>query len=149
MLREFKVEANVGKPTGCLPRDHHAQTGREGRRHSQEADRWYGSVRPTSYIDPRARPAPGGGYEFVDEITGGVIPRRSTSRPSSQGIQEAMTVRCLAGVPRSSTFGPRLTDGSYHDVDSSEMAFKIAGSMALKKAARWPSPVLLEPVMAG
>jgi elongation factor G len=89
---------------------------------------------------------PGGGYEFCDEITGGVIPKEYIN-PVNQGIVEALTSGVLAGYPTVDV-RIRLTFGSYHDVDSSEMAFKIAGSMAVKKAARLASPVLLEPVMA-
>ncbi|HTX01515.1 MAG TPA: elongation factor G, partial [Acidimicrobiales bacterium] len=89
---------------------------------------------------------PGGGYEFVDKITGGVIPKEYIPAVDA-GIQEALTSGVLAGYP---TVDVRvtLTFGSYHDVDSSEMAFKIAGSLAFKKAARAAKPVLLEPIMA-
>jgi len=88
---------------------------------------------------------PGGGYEFIDKITGGAIPKEYIPSVDA-GIQEALTAGVLAGYP---TVDVRvtLTYGSYHDVDSSEMAFKIAGSMAIKKALRAASPVLLEPVM--
>src|SRR6202044_1988144 len=91
-------------------------------------------------------PGPGGGYEFVDEITGGVIPKEYI-QPVNQGITEALTSGVLAGYPVVDV-RVRLTFGSYHDVDSSEMAFKIAGSIAIKKAARLASPVLLEPIMS-
>ena len=89
---------------------------------------------------------PGGGYEFIDKITGGVIPKEYIPSVDA-GIQEALTSGVLAGYP---TVDVRvtLTYGSYHDVDSSEMAFKIAGSMAVKDALKKASPVLLEPVMA-
>ena len=89
---------------------------------------------------------PGGGYEFVDKITGGVIPKEYIPAVDA-GIQEALTNGVLAGYPMVD-IRVLLTYGSYHDVDSSEMAFKIAGSMAVKEAARRASPVLLEPVMA-
>ena len=89
---------------------------------------------------------PGGGYEFVDKITGGRIPKEYI--PSvDQGIQEALTAGVLAGYPMVDVRAT-LIDGSFHDVDSSEMAFKIAGSMAFKEAARKAKPVLLEPIMA-
>jgi elongation factor G len=89
---------------------------------------------------------PGGGYEFVDEISGGVIPKEYI--PSiDAGIQESLTSGVLAGYPMVD-LKVVLTYGSYHDVDSSEMAFKIAGSLAIKKATRAAKPVLLEPVMA-
>jgi elongation factor G len=88
---------------------------------------------------------PGGGYEFVDKITGGRIPKEYI--PSvDQGIQESLTAGVLAGYPAVDV-RVTLQDGSFHEVDSSEMAFKIAGSMAFKEAARKASPVLLEPIM--
>ncbi|MDA8033034.1 MAG: elongation factor G [Actinomycetota bacterium] len=143
MLREFKVDANVGKPQVAyretvrdrvekVEERYIRQTGGRGQ---------YGHVVLT--IEPTG---PGGGYEFVDKITGGVIPKEYI--PSiDAGIREAMDSGVLAGYP---TVDLRitLTFGSYHDVDSSEMAFKIAGSMAFKKAARAARPVLLEPIMA-
>jgi len=89
---------------------------------------------------------PGGGYEFVDKITGGVIPKEYIPSVDA-GIQEALSGGVLAGYPLVDVRAT-LTYGSYHDVDSSEMAFKIAGSMALKKAAKLASPALLEPIMA-
>jgi len=89
---------------------------------------------------------PGGGYEFVDKITGGVIPKEYIPAVDA-GIQEALTNGVLAGYPMVDV-RVILTFGSYHEVDSSEMAFKIAGSMAVKEAAKRASPVLLEPVMA-
>jgi elongation factor G len=89
---------------------------------------------------------PGGGYEFVDKISGGVIPKEYIPAVDA-GIQEALTNGVLAGYAMVDV-RVTLTFGSYHDVDSSEMAFKIAGSLAVKKAARAASPVLLEPVMA-
>ena len=89
---------------------------------------------------------PGGGYEFIDKITGGRIPKEYI--PSvDQGIQESLSAGVLAGYPMVDVRAT-LTDGSFHDVDSSEMAFKIAGSMAFKEAARKAKPVLLEPIMA-
>jgi elongation factor G len=143
MLREFSVDANVGKPqvayreTIRKPVDkveerYVRQTGGRGQ---------YGHV----VIDV-APTGPGGGYEFIDKITGGVIPKEYIPAVDA-GIQEALTSGILAGYP---TVDVRvtLTYGSYHDVDSSEMAFKIAGSMAVKKGLRMADPVLLEPVMA-
>ena len=143
MLREFAVDANVGKPQVAyretvrkkvekVEEKYVRQTGGKGQ---------YGHVVIT--LEPTG---PGGGYEFVDEISGGVIPKEYIG-PVNQGITEALTSGVLAGYPVVDV-RVRLTFGSYHDVDSSEMAFKIAGSIAVKKAARLASPVLLEPVMA-
>jgi elongation factor G len=137
MLREFSVDANVGKPQVAY---------RETiRRSVEKIEEKY--VRQYGHVVISAEPTgPGGGYEFVDKISGGVIPKEYIPSVDA-GIQEALTSGILAGYP---TVDVRilLTYGSYHDVDSSEMAFKIAGSMAVKKALRAASPVLLEPVMA-
>ena len=143
MKREFAVEADVGKPQVAyretirktvekVEERYIRQTGGRGQ---------YGHV--VISLEPTG---PGGGYEFVDKITGGVIPKEYIPSVDA-GIQEALTSGVLAGYP---TVDVRvaLTYGSYHDVDSSEMAFKIAGSMAVKEAARKARPVLLEPVMA-
>ena len=143
MLREFSVDANVGKPQVAyretirkkvekVEEKYVRQTGGKGQ---------YGHVVLT--VEPTG---PGGGYEFLDEISGGVIPKEYIG-PVNQGITEALTSGVLAGYPMVD-LRVRLTFGSYHDVDSSEMAFKIAGSIAIKKAARLASPVLMEPVMA-
>ena len=143
MLREFNVDANVGKPqvayretvrqsVAKVEEKYVRQTGGKGQ---------YGHV--VISLEPTG---PGGGYEFLDEITGGVIPKEYIPAVN-QGIQEALTSGVLAGYPTVDV-RVRLTFGSYHDVDSSEMAFKIAGSIAVKKAARLAHPVLLEPIMA-
>ena len=143
MLREFAVDANEGKPQVAyretvrkkvekVEEKYVRQTGGKGQ---------YGHVVIT--LEPTG---PGGGYEFLDEISGGAIPKEYIG-PVNQGITEALTSGVLAGYPVVDV-RVRLTFGSYHDVDSSEMAFKIAGSIAVKKAARLASPVLLEPVMA-
>ncbi len=143
MLREFKVEATVGKPqvayretiTSLVEKDtytHKKQTGGSGQ---------FAEV--TISMEPNEA---GGGYEFVDKISGGRIPKEYI--PSvSHGIEEAMTTGVLAGFP---TVDVKVTllDGKYHDVDSSEMAFKIAGNMIFKQTARKAKPVLLEPIMA-
>jgi len=142
MTREFSVAANVGKPqvayreTITVPVEkveerYVRQTGGRGQ---------YGHV--VISLEPTG---PGGGYEFVDRIVGGVIPREYIPAVDA-GIQEAMEGGVLAGYPLVD-IRAILTFGSYHEVDSSEMAFKIAGSMALKKAARMAKPVLLEPIM--
>jgi elongation factor G len=143
MLREFSVDANVGKPQVAyretirkkvekVEEKYVRQTGGRGQ---------YGHVVIT--VEPTG---PGGGYEFVDETSGGVIPKEYI-QPVNQGITEALTAGVLAGYPMVD-LRVRLTFGSYHDVDSSEMAFKIAGSIAVKKATRLARPVLLEPVMS-
>jgi elongation factor G len=143
MLREFKVDANVGKPQVAyretirkpvekIEERYVRQTGGRGQ---------YGHV--VISLEPTG---PGGGYEFVDKITGGVIPREYIPSVDA-GIQEALQNGVLAGYQMVDVRAT-LTFGSYHDVDSSEMAFKIAGSLALKKAARQADPVLLEPIFA-
>jgi elongation factor G len=142
MMREFSVGANVGKPQVAyretitktvekIEERYIRQTGGRGQ---------YGHVVIT--LEPTG---PGGGYEFVDKIVGGVIPREYISSIDA-GIQEALVGGVIAGYPMVDV-RIILTYGSYHDVDSSEMAFKIAGSMAFKKAARQAKPVLLEPIM--
>ena len=143
MLREFRVDAHVGKPqvayretirdaVNKIEERYVRQTGGRGQ---------YGHV--VIDLEPTG---PGGGYEFVDKITGGVIPKEYIPAVDA-GIQEAMNSGVLAGFPVVD-LRVSLTYGSYHDVDSSEMAFKIAGSMAFKKACRAARPVLLEPIMA-
>ncbi len=143
MLREFRVDANVGKPqvayretiknpVAKIEERYIRQTGGRGQ---------YGHV--VINLEPTG---PGGGYEFVDKITGGVIPKEYIPSVDA-GIQDAMQSGVLAGYPVVD-IRATLTFGSYHDVDSSEMAFKIAGSMCFKRAARAAHPVLLEPIMA-
>jgi elongation factor G len=143
MLREFKVDAHVGKPQVAYRetvRD--AVTKIEERYVRQTGGRGqYGHV--VINLEPTG---PGGGFEFVDKVTGGVIPKEYIPAVDA-GIQEAMNSGVLAGFPVVD-LRVTLTFGSYHDVDSSEMAFKIAGSLAFKKACRAARPVLLEPIMA-
>ena len=143
MLREFSVDANVGKPQVAYRETIRKLVEKvEGRYIRQTGGRGqYGHV--VISLEPTG---PGGGYEFVDKITGGVIPKEYIPAVDA-GIQEALTNGVLAGYPMVDV-RVLLTYGSYHEVDSSEMAFKIAGSMAVKEAARRASPVLLEPVMA-
>jgi elongation factor G len=141
LIREFNVGANVGKPqvayreTITKPVEkvevrYVKQTGGKGQ---------FGHV--VLNVEPTG---PGGGYEFVNKITGGRIPNEYI--PSvDQGVQEAMASGVLAGYPMVD-LRVTLVDGSHHEVDSSEMSFKITGSMALKEAARKAKPVLLEPV---
>jgi len=142
MLREFRVDANVGKPQVAyretiresvhkIEERYIRQTGGRGQ---------YGHV--VIDLEPTG---PGGGFEFVDKVTGGVIPKEYIPAVDA-GIQEAMNSGVLAGFPIVDV-RVTLVYGSYHDVDSSEMAFKIAGSMAFKKAVRAARPVLLEPIM--
>src|SRR5262245_12815165 len=143
MLREFSVDATVGKPqvayretitnpVRTVEYRHIKQTGGSGQFAVVKVD-----LEPTG---------PGGGYEFVDKITGGRVPREYIPAVD-QGIQSALASGVLAGYP---TVDVRVTlvDGQYHDVDSSELAFKTAGSMVFKKAAEMARPVLLEPIMS-
>jgi elongation factor G len=141
MMREYKVEANVGKPQVAY---------RETIRKASEAEgkfiRQTGGRGQYGHVKIRLEPNPGKGYEFENDITGGSVPKEYI-KPIDNGIKEALEGGVLAGYEMVDVKAV-LYDGSYHDVDSSEMAFKIAGSMALKEAARKASPVLLEPVMA-
>ena len=142
MMREFDVDANVGKPQVAyretitqpvedVEERYIRQTGGRGQ---------YGHV--IINLEPTG---PGGGYEFVDKVKGGDVPREYISAVDA-GIQEAMEGGVIAGYALVDVRAI-LTGGSYHDVDSSEMAFKIAGSIAFKKAARMAKPALLEPIM--
>ncbi len=141
MRREFKVEANVGKPQVAYRETIRSPVEQEGKFVRQSGGRGqYGHV----YIKIEPREA-GEGYEFVNAIVGGVVPKEYIPAVD-KGIREQMENGVIAGYP---VVDCRVTlyDGSYHDVDSSEMAFKIAGSMAFKEGAAKASPVLLEPVM--
>ncbi len=141
MKREFRVEANVGKPQVAYKETIRKKVTQEGRFIRQSGGRGqFGHV----WIDVEPN-EPGKGYEFENAIVGGTIPKEYIS-PVSAGIVEAMKNGVLAGYPVED-IKVRLFDGSFHEVDSSEMAFKIAGSMAFKEAARKASPVILEPVM--
>lgn len=141
LLREFKVEANVGKPqvsyketiTKAMDEDckYARQSGGKGQ---------YGHVKIT--IEPNE---PGKGYEFINKVVGGAIPKEYIPAVDA-GIRGAMQAGVLAGY-NVVDVKVTLNDGSYHEVDSSEMAFKIAGSMAFKNAMRKASPVLTEPIM--
>ncbi len=142
MLREFAVDANVGKPQVAYRETIRKTVTKVEERYIKQT----GGKGQYGHVVLTLEPNPGLGYEFVDEITGGVIPKEYI-QPVNQGIQEALTSGVLAGYPTVDV-KVRLTFGSYHDVDSSEMAFKIAGSIAVKKGARTASPVLLEPVMS-
>jgi elongation factor G len=141
LKREFSVEATVGKPQVAYKETITRAAEGEHRHVKQSGGRGqYGHAKIR--IIPRK---PGEGYEFVNEIVGGSIPKEYI-KPIDQGIREAMTTGVLAGYPMDDV-KIELYDGSYHDVDSSELAFKIAGSMAFKDAAKRAHPVLLEPVM--
>lgn len=142
LLREFNVGANVGKPQVAYRETVRKAVEQQGRFVRQTGGRGqYGDV--WIKLEPQT---PGAGFEFVDAIKGGAIPREYISAVE-KGIKEATENGTLAGYP---VVDVKITlfDGSYHDVDSSEIAFKIAGSMAFKQAARKANPVLLEPIMS-
>jgi len=141
MKREFKVEANVGKPQVAYRETIRKSVEHEGKFVRQSGGRGqYGHV--VLRIEPRE---PGEGYEFENAIVGGVVPREYIPAVD-KGVQEQMENGVLAGFPMVDV-KVTLFDGSYHDVDSSEMAFKIAGSMGFRDGALTASPVLLEPIM--
>jgi elongation factor G len=142
MLREFKVEANVGAPQVAYRETiRKAVTKVEGKFIRQSGGKGqYGHV--VIDLEPGE---PGSGFEFVSKIVGGVVPKEYVG-PAEQGMKESCESGVLAGYPLIDVKAT-LVDGSYHDVDSSEMAFKIAGSMAMKEAVLKASPVLLEPMM--
>lgn len=141
LLREFKVEANIGKPQVAYRETIRIGSKAEGKFIRQSGGRGqYGHV----YLE--VEPVAGKGFEFVNKIVGGTIPREYIPAVE-KGIKEALDTGVLAGYPIVDV-KVTLYDGSYHDVDSSEMAFKIAGSMGFKEAARKAKPVLLEPIMS-
>jgi elongation factor G len=142
MMREFKVEANVGKPMVAYRETIRKRVESEGKFVRQSGGRGqYGHVK--LIIEPNEA---GKGYEFINDIKGGVVPKEYI-KPTDQGIQEAMQSGVLAGYP-CVDIKVTIFDGSYHDVDSNEMAFKIAGSMGFKAGCEKASPVILEPIMA-
>jgi elongation factor G len=141
MMREFGVGANVGKPQVAYRETIRKKSEGEGRHIKQSGGHGqYGVVKI------RIEPLPGGGFEFENEITGGRLPKEYIG-PTEVGVKEALEGGILAGFPMSD-IKVTLYDGSFHDVDSSEMAFKIAGSLAIKEAVKRAKPVLLEPIMA-
>ncbi len=143
MLREFRVDANVGKPQVAYRETIRKPVDRVEERYIRQT----GGRGQYGHVVIKVEPlGPGGGYEFVDKITGGVIPKEYIPAVDA-GIQDALVSGVLAGYPVVD-LRVSLIFGSYHDVDSSEMAFRIAGSIAIKKAARQADPVLLEPIMA-
>ncbi|MET0067609.1 MAG: elongation factor G [Candidatus Thiodiazotropha sp.] len=141
MRREFKVEANVGAPQVAYRETIRGSVEQEGKFVRQSGGRGqFGHV----YLKIEPQEA-GAGYEFVNQIVGGVVPREYIPAVD-KGVQEAMTNGVIAGYPVVDV-KVTLYDGSYHDVDSNEMAFKIAGSMCFKEGAKKAKPVLLEPMM--
>ncbi|TDW17116.1 translation elongation factor 2 (EF-2/EF-G) [Kribbella kalugense] len=147
MKREFRVEANVGKPQVAYRETIKKKVEKVDYTHKKQTGGSGQFARVIISIEPTSVEAGGeGGYEFVNAVTGGRIPREYI--PSvDEGAQEAMEFGVLAGYPMVDV-KVTLTDGAYHDVDSSELAFKIAGSMAFKDAARRATPVILEPMFA-
>ncbi len=142
MMREFGVGANVGKPQVAYRETIRKKAEAEGRHIKQT-----GGHGQYGHVKIRVEPLPSGsGFEFENDVTGGRVPKEYIN-PTEMGIKEALEGGILAGYPMSD-IKVTLYDGSYHDVDSSEMAFKIAGSMAIKEAAKRAKPVLLEPIMA-
>jgi len=142
MQREFNVDATVGKPQVAYRETVTRTVDTVEYRHIKQS----GGSGQFAVVKITVEPNPGKGYEFVDDITGGRIPREFI-QPTNQGIQAALDNGVLAGYPTVDV-KVSLVDGQYHDVDSNEMAFKIAGQMAFKKAAAMARPVLLEPIMA-
>ena len=141
MRREFKVEANIGKPQVAYKETIRKKVQQEGKFVRQSGGRGqFGHV--WIEVEPNEK---GKGFEFINGIVGGVIPKEYI-KPVEQGIAEAMRNGVLAGYPVED-IKVKLFDGSFHEVDSSEMAFKIAGSMAFKDAARKADPAILEPIM--
>ncbi len=140
LLREFKVEANIGKPQVA-----YKETIRTNASVDEKYARQSGGKGQYGHVKINVSPNPGKGYEFVNNIVGGAIPKEYIPAVD-QGIQGAMLSGVLAGY-NVVDVKVELYDGSYHEVDSSEMAFKIAGSMAFKSAMKKADPVLLEPIM--
>ena len=141
MKREFGVESNVGRPQVAYKETIKKEAEGEGKYIKQSGGRGqYGHCRLR--VEPNEK---GKGYEFINDIKGGVIPKEFIS-PIEKGVVEAMTKGIVAGFPMVD-IKVTLYDGSYHDVDSSEMAFKIAGSMAFRTATTNAKPVLWEPIM--
>jgi elongation factor G len=145
MRREFKVEANVGKPQVAYRETIRRTVEKHDYTHKKQTGGSGQFAKVQIALEPM-EVTPETSYEFVDKVSGGRVPREYIPSVDA-GIKDAMQTGILAGFP---TVGVKavLLDGAYHDVDSSEMAFKIAGSMAYKEAARKASPVLLEPLMA-
>jgi elongation factor G len=144
MRREFRVEANIGRPQVAYRETVRRKAEKVEYTHKKQTGGAGQYAKVVINLEPTG--GDGGGYEFENKITGGRVPREYIPSVDT-GCQEAAEFGVLAGYPMVD-LRVTLTDGAYHDVDSSEMAFKIAGSMAFKKAAAIADPVLLEPVMA-
>ncbi len=142
MMREFAVEATVGKPQVAYRETITKEVKSVEYRHIKQS----GGSGQFAVVKIDMAPNPGGGYEFEDKISGGRIPREYIN-PTNQGLQSSLDNGVLAGYPTVDV-KVSLVDGQYHDVDSSEMAFKIAGQMAFRRAAEMAKPVLMEPIMA-
>ena len=142
MQREFGVEATVGKPQVAYRETITKAVSNVEYRHIKQS----GGSGQFAVVKIDMEPNPGGGYEFEDKISGGKIPREYIN-PTNQGLQSSLDNGVLAGYPTVDV-KVSLVDGQYHDVDSSEMAFKIAGQMAFRKAAEMAKPVLMEPIMS-
>jgi elongation factor G len=142
LTREFNVQANVGKPQVAYRETIRQETRKVDHRHVKQTGGRGQFAHVVVDVEPTG---PGGGYEFVDKVTGGRIPREYIPAVD-QGIQEAMESGVLAGYPMVD-LRATLVDGTSHEVDSSEMAFKVAGQAVLREAAKRAKPVLLEPVM--
>jgi elongation factor G len=145
MKREFKVEANVGKPQVAYRETIRGKVEKVDYTHKKQTGGSGQFAKVLITLEPLPADSEGT-YEFVNAVSGGRIPREYIPSVDA-GIQSAMELGILAGFPMVGVKAT-LLDGQYHDVDSSEMAFKIAGSMVFKEAARKANPVLLEPVMA-
>jgi elongation factor G len=145
MKREFRVEANIGKPQVAYRETIRRKVDRVEYTHKKQTGGSGQFGRVVISIEPTGGNGDGG-YEFVNAVTGGRVPREYIPAVD-EGIQEAMEFGILAGYPLVD-IKATLLDGAYHEVDSSELAFKIAGSMAFKEAARRADPVLLEPMMS-
>ena len=142
LLREFKVDANVGKPQVA-----YRETIRKKVENEHKFVRQTGGRGQYGHVLLRVEPLPpGGGFEFKDEVKGGTVPREYIPAVE-KGVKEALESGVMAGYPVVD-IRVALYDGSYHEVDSSEMAFKIAGSICFKEACQKASPVILEPIMA-
>jgi elongation factor G len=144
MRREFKVEANIGRPQVAYRETVRKRVEKVDYTHKKQTGGSGQFARVLINLEPTG--GDGGGYEFENKVTGGRIPREYIPSVDA-GCQEAAEFGVLAGFPMVDV-KVTLTDGAYHEVDSSELAFKIAGSMAFKKAAALANPVLLEPVMS-